>query len=142
MYISAQDLINAFSESALIQLTNDSSRATEINQTVLNAAMQFAQETTDGYLRSRYVLPLESVPTIVRNICLQIARYWIYSRRPEGKGFPENVKDTYARAIKELEAIQNGKLHLGLPEAGQSDLVPETLKFKTRAQVRMDLSGY
>ena len=99
-----------------------------------------ATEIVDGYLRSRYVLPLSQVPTLVRNICLQLARFWLYSRRPEGKGFPDNVKETHTQALKDLERIQNGKLHLGLTELGsaQDDNLPSALKFKTKAPQKLD----
>ncbi|MBF0752235.1 MULTISPECIES: gp436 family protein [unclassified Pasteurella] len=144
MYISAQDLTEVMSENALVSLSNDTSRAQEADQAVLTKACEYATETVDGYLRSRYVLPLNQVPTIVRNICLQLARYWLYSRRPDGRGFPDNVKDTHAQALKDLERIQHGKLHLGLTElgAGEDDALPSALKFKARAPERLDLSGY
>ena len=144
MYIEATDLTEVMSESTLIALSNDTSRATEADIAVLATACQYATEIVDGYLRSRYVLPLNEVPTIVRNICLQLARFWLYSRRPEGKGFPDNVKETHAQALKDLERIQNGKLHLGLTEIGydEDDNLPAALKFKARTQQKMDLSGY
>lgn len=144
MYISAQDLTEVMSESTLIALSNDTSRATEADQAVLTKACAYATEIVDGYLRSRYVLPLSQVPTLVRNICLQLARFWLYSRRPEGKGFPDNVKETHIQALKDLERIQNGKLHLGLTELGsaQDDNLPSALKFKTKAPQKLDLSGY
>jgi len=84
------------------------------------------------------------VPTLVRNICLQLARYWLYSRRPEGKGFPDNVKETHSQALKDLERIASGKLHLGLTEIGAEgdDNLPSALKFKARAPQKLDLSGY
>ncbi|HIF5574520.1 gp436 family protein [Pasteurella multocida] len=144
MYIAAKDLTEVLSERSLIELSNDHSRATEYNPLVLDKACQYATETVDGYLRSRYLLPLKTVPTIVRNICLQLARFWLYSRRPEGKGFPENVKETYAQALKDLERIQNGKLHIGLAELNENgtNALPYVPKFKTRANKKMDLSGY
>lgn len=144
MYIQAQDLTEVISEATLIQLSNDNSRATEVNQAVLHKACEYACQTVDGYLRSRYLLPLKDVPTLVRNTCLQLARYWLYSRRPDGKGFPDNVKDTYTQALKDLERIADGKLHLGLAEIGAEgdDNLPSELKFKTRAPQKLDLSGY
>lgn len=142
MYITAQELESAFSQRALIELSNDSSRPTEINAEVIQLAITHATETIDGYLRSRYVLPLATVPTIVRNIALQLARYWLYARRPEGKGLPETVKETHKQALKDLEAIASGKFHLGLAGLEPDDLLPEPLKFKTIASKKMDLSGY
>lgn len=144
MYIQAQDLTDVMDEVTLRQLSTDNSRATEANQAVIAKACEYATETVDGYLRSRYQLPLNDVPTLVRNICLQLARYWLYSRRPEGKGFPDNVKDTHAQALKDLERIADGKLHLGLTEIGAEgdDSLPSALKFKARAPQKLDLSGY
>lgn len=142
MYIQAADLAEVLSERQLIELSQDSSRATESNPDVLAKACQYASETVDGYLRSRYELPLTQLPTLVRNICLQLARFWLYSRRPEGKGFPENVKDTYKQAIADLERIQQGKLHLGLPEQGKDDLLQGVAKFQARTSQKLDLSGY
>lgn len=144
MYIQAQDLTEVMSESTLIALSNDTSRATEADQAVLTKACAYATEIVDGYLRSRYVLPLSQVPTLVRNICLQLARFWLYSRRPEGKGFPDNVKETHAQALKDLERIASGKLHLGLTEIGAEgdDSLPSALKFKARAPQKLDLSDY
>lgn len=144
MYISAQDLKEVLSERSLIELSQDTSRATEANLEVLDKACGYATEVVDGYLRSRYLLPLETVPTIVKNISLQLARYWLYSRRPESKGFPDNVKETYNQALKDLERIQNGKLHLGVTPLNEkgSDVLLGTAKFQTRASEKLDLSGY
>ena len=144
MYIQAQDLTDVMDEVTLRQLSTDNSRATEANQAVIAKACEYATETVDGYLRSRYQLPLNQVPTLVRNICLQLARYWLYSRRPDGKGFPDNVKETHSQALKDLERIASGKLHLGLTEIGAEgdDSLPSALKFKARAPQKLDLSGY
>ena len=144
MYIQAQDLTEVMDEITLRQLSTDNSRATEVNQAVIAKACEYATETVDGYLRARYLLPLNQVPTLVRNICLQLARYWLYSRRPDGKGFPDNVKETHSQALKDLERIASGKLHLGLTEIGAEgdDNLPSALKFKARAPQKLDLSGY
>ena len=133
MYIQAQDLTEVVSEVVLVQLSNDNTRATDVDYAVLNKACEYATETVDGYLRSRYLLPLNDVPTLVRNICLQLARYWLYSRRPEGKGFPDNVKETHSQALKDL----------GLTEIGAEgdDNLPSALIFKARAPQKLDLSG-
>lgn len=141
MYISPQDMKELISETTLVSLSNDRPRATEIDDKVVELACQYASETVDGYLRSRYLLPLQAVPTLVRHICLQLARFWLYSRRPDGKGFPDNVKQTYEQALKDLERIQAGKLHLGIAEQREASQ-PTSLKFKAKAPAKLDLSGY
>ncbi|TCJ95956.1 phage gp36-like protein [Volucribacter psittacicida] len=141
MYISVQDIKEIVSEPTLISLSNDTSRATAVDESVVERACQYASEMVDGYLRSRYPLPLVQVPTIVRHICLYLARFWLYSRRPDGKGFPDNVKQTYEQALKDLERIQAGKLHLGIAEQREASQ-PTSLKFKAKAPAKLDLSGY
>ncbi|WP_233792398.1 DUF1320 domain-containing protein [Pasteurella multocida] len=76
-------------------------------------AIQTATERIDAALRSRYRLPLAEVPTLLQSHSLTLARYWLYSRRPE-MAMPETVEKTYQQAIKELEQIANGRLHLGI----------------------------
>lgn len=54
------------------------------------------------------------------------------------------MKDAHAQALKDLERIADGKLHLGLLEVGmaEDDNLPSALKFKARAPQKLDLSGY
>lgn len=49
-----------------------------------------------------------------------------------------------AQALKDLERIADGKLHLGLKELGSEsdDNLPSALKFKAKAPKKIDLSGY
>ena len=49
MYITQQDLMSAFSERTLIELSNDESRATHIDELVIDLAIEYAVETIDGY---------------------------------------------------------------------------------------------
>lgn len=144
MYITAEMLIAAFSRNILVQLSNDDSRATEIALPVINTAIQVASERIDAALRSRYQLPLSETPTVISQHCLSLARYWLYARRPETK-MPETVKDTYQQAIKELEQIATGKLHLGvatLDEARVDDLLPDSGEFKVRSPQKLNTDGY
>ena len=48
MYITAQDLEDVMSESTLIALSNDTSRATTANQMTLDKACEYATETVGG----------------------------------------------------------------------------------------------
>ena len=140
MYITQADLTGYIPEVTLIQLSNDDTRATTINVANVDAAIKSACELVDGYLHGRYELPLEPVPTMVRNFCLDIARYYLYQRRPNGKDLPKVITDAYSNTIKLLKEVQNGCLHLGI-QATQ-ELQPEPGEFRTRAREKLDLSGY
>lgn len=146
MYLTTEDLTKAFSKTTLVQLSNDEPRATEPNEVVLQQAVQSACERIDSALRSRYRLPLSEVPTVIHNHGLYLVRYWLYARRPE-KGMPQVVKETYDQAIKELEQIAQGKLHLGLapnqpPDEKHGDLLPDQGEYRVKAAKRVDTEGY
>lgn len=145
MYITAEKLIAAFSRTTLIQLSNDDSRATDIALPVVDTAIQTASERIDAALRSRYVLPLTVTPTLISQHCLALARYWLYARRPEMK-MPETVKETYQQALKELEQIAAGKLHLGIAVLNEvqteDDLLSDSGEFKVRAATKFNTEGY
>lgn len=146
MYIKPSDLIQAFSEAVLIKLSNDDYRATELNTQILSQAIQVAEERIDAALRSRYRLPLDEVPTLLHAHALNLARYWLYSRRPE-MTMPATVEKTYQQAIKELEQIANGRLHLGIAGvndglAPHGDLLPDSGEYRIKSPKRLNTGGY
>ncbi|URL01244.1 DUF1320 domain-containing protein [Avibacterium sp. 20-126] len=144
MYITTGELYTAFSRKTLVQLSNDEPTAMEPNLAVLDTAIKVANERIDAALRSRYTLPLVEVPTLISQHALTLARYWLYARRPETK-MPETVKETYTQAVKELEQIATGKLHLGLAESAielSDDLLPDNSEYAVRAAQRINTEGY
>lgn len=144
MYIQIDELLTAFSRKIVVQLSNDEPAATEPNLTVLETAVKVANERIDAALRSRYTLPLKEVPTLISQHALTLARYWLYARRPETK-MPDTVEKTYQQAVKELEQIANGKLHLGIAESKleqAGDLLPDNNEYEVRANARIDTSHY
>ncbi|HDX1017313.1 TPA: DUF1320 domain-containing protein [Pasteurella multocida] len=147
-YITPDTLIKAFSEPTLVKLSNDDYRATTVDTKTLELAIQTATERIDAALRSRYRLPLAEVPTLLQSHSLTLARYWLYSRRPE-MAMPETVEKTYQQAIKELEQIANGRLHLGIagvdvgnPQREQGDLLPDTGEYRVKSSKRINTEGY
>lgn len=153
MYITTEALAKGFSKHILVQLSNDDPRAVEPDSEVVETAIRIACERIDAALRSRYVLPLQDVPTSLFLYAECLARYWLYGRRPETK-MPDTVKENWKWAVGELEKIQNGKLHLGLAEqqrlpaeneqtvANQGDLLPDHGEYEVRANRKLDTSGY
>lgn len=147
-YITPETLIKAFSEATLVKLSNDDYRATTVDTKTLGLAIQTATERIDAALRSRYCLPLAEVPTLLQSHALTLARYWLYSRRPE-MAMPETVEKTYQQAIKELEQIANGRLHLGIagvdsanPPSEQGDLLPDTGEYRVKSRQRINTESY
>lgn len=131
IYCALADLRLAIPGQTLIWLSNDDEAATAIDEAVVEEAVRQAEETVDGYLRGRYNLPLPTVPTIVKDMTVNLARHWLYARRPEGNELPDAVTRTYKSAIQMLEALRDNRMTLGLP-GGESVPEPGEMKVRTR----------
>lgn len=131
-YCTRADLGNAIPELTLIQLSNDDSSAEQPNEAVIEDGVRQAEELVDGYLRGRYNLPLDPVPTVLRDAVVYLARHWLYQRRPEGV-LPDAVKDSRKDTIKLLESIRDGVVTLGMP-TGQATPEPGEVRVRSRRQ--------
>lgn len=131
MYCTLADLQLAVPAQTLVWLSDDDPAATGIHMPVVEEAIRQAVELVDGYLRGRYLLPLNPVPSIIKDIAVNLARHWLYARRPEGNELPEAVTRTYKASLQTLEHIRDNKITIGLPSGGPA---PEPGEFKVRAR--------
>lgn len=136
-YCSLADLQLAIPPQTLIWLSNDDESATAINQAVVEEAVRQAEELVDAHLRGRYNLPLGGtdapVPSVVKDMTVNLARHWLYARRPEGSELPDAVTRTYKSALQMLEAIRDGRLTIGAP-SGEAQPEPGEMKVRARAR--------
>lgn len=107
-YAVQQDLIDRFGQQELIELT-DRNNTGSIDATVLGKALADADATINGYLASRYTLPLSTVPSVIVRFAGDIARYYLYDDR-----VTEQVATRYADAIKFLKDVAAGNVNLGV----------------------------
>ena len=131
-YCTRADIGNAIPELTLLQLSNDDPSAMLPNESVIEDGVRQAEELVDGYLRGRYTLPLDPVPTVLRDAVVYLARHWLYQRRPEGV-LPDAVKDSRKDTIKLLESIRDGVVTLGMP-TGQATPEPGEIRVRSRRQ--------
>ncbi|MBT2294549.1 gp436 family protein [Pseudomonas fluorescens] len=131
-YCTRADIGNAIPEMTLIQLSNDDPAAMSPNENVIEDGVRQAEELVDGYLRGRYNLPLDPVPTVLRDAVVYLARHWLYQRRPEG-ALPDAVKDSRKDTIKLLESIRDGVVTLGMP-TGHAAPEPGEVRVRVRKQ--------
>lgn len=109
-YCTQQDMTDRYGEEELIQLT-DRSQTGDIDTAVLGAAIDDATATIDAYLGTRYTLPLAAVPTVLKRICCDIARYLLH-----GNAAPDTVADRHSAAIEFLQAVAKGDVDLAVGE--------------------------
>jgi phage gp36-like protein len=131
-YCTRADLGNAIPLITLIQLSNDDPAARQPDENVIANSVRQAEELVDGYLRGRYQLPLDPVPTVLRDAVLYLARHWLYQRRPEG-ALPDAVISARKDTLKLLESIRDGVITLGLP-SGHAMPEPGEIRVRARPQ--------
>ncbi|WP_405119214.1 gp436 family protein [Pseudomonas leptonychotis] len=141
-YCTRADIGKAIPPSTLLQLSNDDPAAELPDESVIEDCVRSAEELVDGYMRGRYTLPFDPVPTVLRDAVVSLVRYALYSRRPE-TDLPDTVKDDRRNTIKLLETIRDGVVTLGMP-SGQAAPEPGEIRVRGRQQVFNDdkWSGY
>lgn len=108
-YATQLDMTERFGEQEVIQLT-DRDGTGAIVTAVLDAALADADSMIDGYLATRYTLPLASPPTVLARIACDLARYYLYDDKA-----PPQVAERYQAAVAFLKSVSRGEVTLGVP---------------------------
>lgn len=108
-YITREELEQRFGPTEIADLLDDDADETEsaAEADSLTAAIADASNLIDGYLASRYTLPLASVPEIVKGWAADIARFRLWADQA-----PEQVRQRYEDAIAQLKDLAKGLLSL------------------------------
>jgi phage gp36-like protein len=139
IYATKQDL-ETRDGSMLYNFALDRSTDT-INDTWIDEALATADDEINGYLSRRYVLPLPTVPDLLKREAIVIAFYWLADRDNQATNL---LQDRYDRAIAKVKEIAAGKVDLGLPTpdqppegaVGKVELVQENERLFTRNSLR------
>lgn len=107
-YATTQDMIDRFGADELIELT-DRANLGQIDATVLARALADADAEINGYLVSRYQLPLPTIPPVLTRIAADLARYAIYDDRAT-----ERITGRRNDAVQFLQSLAKGTVSLGL----------------------------
>ena len=110
MYIDINDLKRLLSEQEIIELSDDEDIG-EINEDVVEGAIEDAESEVNAYLVAKYRTPLSPVPQIIKKLCVDIAIYNLFSRRLQDEP-PENVRKRYKDAKSILKMISEGQIVL------------------------------
>jgi len=114
MYCTVQDIIEDLTEDVVAQLSNDEDPSI-VNHDIVEKYISQASQLIDGFLRSRYQLPLLNSHAVIKKSCIDIVKYELYKRR--GKLY-DSIQKLYEDSISNLEKIQKGLITLdeGSPE--------------------------
>ena len=112
-YATQQHMIDRFGQAEVIELTDRASLGA-IDATVLARALEDADAEINGYLATRYTLPLSPVPLTLTRLAADMARYYLYDDQ-----VPDVVRARYQDAIKFLRHVADGVVSLG-PDAAHA----------------------
>lgn len=111
IYATVEELIAAVPDPSLLAQATGTE---EPDDAKLEKALDDASAKIDGYIGSRYSLPLPEVPPVLRTYCIDIALYGLLNFRALGD--LEDVRLRYKDAIDFLKDLIKGGVSLGLPE--------------------------
>ncbi|OOH87340.1 hypothetical protein BMT54_10035 [Pasteurellaceae bacterium 15-036681] len=126
MYASVEDFVLRVGEKQAIELT-DRDYIGYVNEDVLNIALSDSSSQIDGYLASRYTLPLSMIPQNLTRICCDIARYRLCSM--SNVTITEEIIERYKLSLKELEQLASGKVSLGIDALDNNEEADDAVIF-------------
>lgn len=109
MYATYADMLARFGERELIQLT-DRTLTGAPDQVLAEGVLEEASAEIDGFIGTRYDVPLPTVPRILVGYCCDIARYRLCGAEVQTT---ESIRDRYQDARRFLELVAAGKVGLG-----------------------------
>lgn len=111
-YAQPSDMIARYPNRDLVQLTNEDPAQTTVDQDALAQALADASDEIDGYLESRFSLPLGDPPAVLARLSCDIAMYRLQALRPLHD--LAEARKRYEDAVALLMRVADGTLTLGL----------------------------
>lgn len=112
-YCTLQELTERYSHRMLVDISDRGDTPTgEIDAAQIERAIADASALIDGHLKPRYLLPLPSVPPLIRDLALRIS---IYKAHTHVAG--EKIEADYKDAMKTLDKISGGAIQLDIEGA-------------------------
>lgn len=111
--VTAAMLKTAAASGSMAGFTAEEQAATAEALAVINARLIDADSAINGYLATRYPVPLATVPRLVVVAACDLARYAIYDDMAT-----EAITNRYKDAVKLLESISKGVVNLGVDTSG------------------------
>jgi phage gp36-like protein len=135
-YATPNDMIARYPNRDLVQLSNEDPTQTAVNQAPLAQALNDASAEIDGYLESRFALPLADPPAVLNRLACDIAMYRLQSLRPLHD--LADARKRYEDAVALLVRVARGDVTLGL---APDNLEPPQAQGAVLTQAGGDSSG-
>ena len=117
MYASQADIENRLDPKHLVELADDDNDGAA-DAAVIDAAIADADGLIDAHLKTRYTVPLDPAPPLVKKLSVDLAIAFLFARRRESSS---PVHEAQAQvAVDLLSAIAKGEILLA--EASEATL--------------------
>jgi len=111
-YATPTDLIARYPNRDLVQLSNEDPTQSTVNTAPLAQALNDASAEIDGYLESRFALPLTDPPQVLTRLTCDIAIYRLQTLRPLHD--LADARKRYEDGVELLLRVARGEVTLGL----------------------------
>lgn len=140
-YASLQSMITRYGLDMLVGLTDRAQPQTgQLNGTVVERALEAADQLINGFVGGRYVLPLVDVPPLLSDLAEAIAAWKLHPYKPD-----EKIAEDYKDALRTLRDISDGKITLAVPSTSAPATVEGSgarLTDRERPLTAENLKGY
>ena len=139
MYANTTDLILAFGDRKLAELTTDDPNIDCPDIAKLTYALERATAEIDSYLGDCYDVPLTDVPAIIKFKTIDLARYHLES----GCECSEKVKENYEKTVEWFKELCCGECPPDIPGLKKKSGTSKVGYYsKTRIFTRENLKRY
>ena len=114
-YCTYEDIQGHIPEARLVEVTDDlaPNASGEVNAAIVEKAIEESSTLIDSYVRKRFPRPFQSVPKVLRMVCVDLSIYNLYERVTE-LNITDGMKLRYDNAIKLLIRIADGQQDIGV----------------------------
>lgn len=131
-YSTQADIAKLLTPAQLVQLTDDNADGVADAANVTEAIAQ-ADAEIDGYLGSRYTVPVSPVPALLRQLSVAISIWRLYSRRSV---LNELRRKDYDDSVARLKDLATGRMVL--PAAGGGEVASDGSDLPEASTVESD----
>lgn len=114
MYATESDLVDRFGAEV------EQLKGMLPSSSAVDDAIQDATEEINGHIGGRYPLPLPNIPSNLKRMACDIARYRLYFQQPT-----EEVRKRYEDAIAFLKRVADHKAHLQIQSEESGEIIED-----------------
>lgn len=130
-YCNLQNLKDRFPEATIASLSDDQD-GSNVDEDIIDELIADADELIDDALRTRYSLPLTSVPGSLTRLACDLVYYYLWARRTDE--IPEHVTNRFDNATDKLARLAAGDVILSTDYATKTSKAYRTNKSLTKNQ--------